>query len=73
MGSKPRWSLLHLFLFPFLTLEEDCVEACGGSVSWGLCEEGREVTEGFQSAVLDGRALGLRNLCSVLQGCACKD
>ena len=28
MGSKPRWSLLHLFLFPFLTLEEDCVEAC---------------------------------------------
>lgn len=30
----------------------------------GLCEEGREVTEGFQSAVLDGRALGLTSVAS---------
>ena len=33
-------------------------------MSWGLCEEGREVTEGFQSAVLDGRALGLTSVAS---------
>lgn len=56
MGLKPRWSL-HLFLFPFLTLEE-CLEGCVENLCRGVML-GREVSEGFSCRVLDGRALGL--------------